>query len=167
MRAVRALEGGDADALQLLLESLPSYSIQITGYPPGPSDALSALISVPPYFDRTQKIGLGLWEGDMLVGFADVLLGYPEPAVAYIGLLAVHRDRQRRGLGRELHEGVVSLARQTSGVDRLRLGTVATTAPVAEPFWSALAYRPTGEVKPYVYDHLSSTVAMWERKLSS
>lgn len=50
-------------------------------------------------------------------------------------------------------------------VERLRLGVVATNASVAEPFWRALGYEPTGEEQPYRYDHLVSTVALWERPL--
>lgn len=55
--------------------------------------------------------------------------------------------------------------RSVPGVGRLRLGIVATNAAVAEPFWRALGYTPTGETKPYRYDHLESTVALWERPL--
>ena len=52
-----------------------------------------------------------------------------------------------------------------AGLQRLRLGIVETNAAVAQPFWTALGYRPTGEVKPYRYDKLTSTVALWERPL--
>ena len=173
MSVVRELGGSSADgdvaALQDLLESVPDYALRITGYPPGPSDGLSALLSVPDGFDPAGKVGLGLWEGERLVAFADVLLGYPSPAVAYIGLLVVRGGEQGRGLGRAMHDAVVGRVRAASGrsgVERLRLGIVASNASVAEPFWRALGYEPTGEEKPYRYDHLVSTVALWERPLS-
>lgn len=172
MAVVRELGGSSADgdvaALQDLLESVPDYALRITGYPPGPSDALSALLSVPDGFDPAGKAGLGLWEGERLVAFADVLLGYPTPAVAYIGLLVVRGDAHGRGLGRAMHHAVIGFVRSAPAaarVDRLRLGIVGTNASVAEPFWWALGYRPTGETKPYRYDHLESTVALWERAL--
>ncbi|AOX66195.1 hypothetical protein BJK06_10910 [Curtobacterium sp. BH-2-1-1] len=188
MSVVRELGGSSADgdvaALQDLLESVPDYALRITGYPPGPSDGLSALLSVPDGFDPAGKVGLGLWEGERLVAFADVLLGYPSPSVAYIGLLVVRGGEQGRGLGRAMHDAVVERVRAASGrsgvgrsgversrlerlrVERLRLGIVASNASVAEPFWRALGYEPTGEEKPYRYDHLVSTVALWERPLS-
>jgi len=181
MPVVRELGGSSADgdvaALQDLLESVPDYALRITGYPPGPSDGLSALLSVPDGFDPAGKVGLGLWEGERLVAFADVLLGYPSPAVAYIGLLVVRGGEQGRGLGRAMHDAVVERVRVASGRSgvgrsgversrRLRLGIVASNASVAEPFWRALGYEPTGEEKPYRYDHLVSTVALWERPLS-
>nr|WP_261783953.1 GNAT family N-acetyltransferase [Curtobacterium sp. TC1] len=159
---VRALGADDVDALQALLETVPDYAERTTGYPPGPSDGLSALVSVPDGFDPAGKHGIGLWDGDALVAFADVLLGYPAPTTAYVGLLVVRGDRQGSGLGRVLHEAVVSMAAD-AGADRLRLGIVATNAAGAEPFWRALGYAPTGERKPYRYDGLESTVALWER----
>ncbi|MDR6574755.1 GNAT superfamily N-acetyltransferase [Curtobacterium sp. 320] len=182
MPVVRELGGSSADGdvatLQDLLESVPDYALRITGYPPGPSDGLSALLSVPDGFDPAGKVGLGLWEGERLVAFADVLLGYPSPSVAYIGLLVVRGGEQGRGLGRAMHDAVVERVRAASGrsgmersrleclrVERLRLGIVASNAAVAEPFWRALGYEPTGEEKPYRYDHLVSTVALWERAL--
>ncbi|PCN48707.1 GNAT family N-acetyltransferase [Curtobacterium sp. 'Ferrero'] len=164
---VRALGADDVDALQALLETVPEYAERITGYPPGPSDGLSALISVPDGFDPLGKHGLGLWEDGLLVAFADVLVGYPAPTVAYIGLLVVRGGSQGRGYGRAVHDAVVALVRTVdrAPVDRLRLGIVATNADVAEPFWRALGYEPTGETKPYRYDHLESTVSLWERPL--
>ena len=162
---VRALAPDDVDALQDLLESVPSYAERITGYPPGASDGLSALITVPEGFDPSCKHGLGLWDDDRLLAFADVLVGYPDPAAAFVGLLVVRGGEHRRGLGRRMHDAVVDLARSSPAVTRLRLGIVATNAAGAEPFWRTLGYGPTGEVKPYRYDHLVSSVALWERPL--
>jgi GNAT superfamily N-acetyltransferase len=164
--AFRELGPADVDALQGLLESVPDYAERITGYPPGPSDGLSALISVPDGFDPAGKHGWGLWDGSVLVAFADVLIGYPVPTTAFVGLLLVRGDRHGTGLGRAMHDVVVERLRTTApAVRRLRLGIVRTNAAVAEPFWRRLGYAPTGEEKPYRYDHLSSTVALWERSL--
>ncbi|WP_439692690.1 GNAT family N-acetyltransferase [Curtobacterium sp. SP.BCo] len=161
---LRELGPEDVDALQGLLESVPEYAERITGYPPGPSDGLSALIGVPDGFDPAGKHGWGLWEGADLVAFADVLVGYPVPSTAFVGLLLVRGDRHRQGIGRAVHDAVVERVRASvPEVGRLRLGIVQTNAAVAEPFWRALGYAPTGEEKPYGYDHLSSTVALWER----
>ncbi|MFJ3035729.1 GNAT family N-acetyltransferase [Curtobacterium pusillum] len=160
---VRDLGADDVDALQRMLESVPDYAERITGYPPGPSDGLSALLAVPDGFDPAHKHGIGLWDGPELVAFADVLVGYPSVSFAFIGLLVVRGDRHGQGLGRAMHDAVVERARAVSTVDRLRLGIVATNARVAEPFWRALGYEPTGETKPYRYDHLESAVALWER----
>lgn len=160
---IRDLEQGEVDALQGLIESFPAYAERITGHPPGPSDALSALISVPPDFDPAGKRGIGLWEDGVLIAFADVLLGWPDPSTAHVGLLLVHGAHHGQGVGRRLHEAVLGRVRQETTAMQMRLGIVERNAAHAEPFWIALGYAPTGEVKPYRYDNLESTVSIWTR----
>ena len=162
---MRDVDQADVDELQRLLESVPGYAERITGYPPGPSDALSALIGCPPEFDPRDKWDVGLWSDGDLVAFADVLRGYPSADVAYVGLLIVRGDRHGRGFGRLLHDRVMDRLLAHGGMRRMRLGIIATNASVAQPFWSTLGYRPTGEEKPYRYDKLTSTVTIWERDL--
>ncbi|MGU3408497.1 GNAT family N-acetyltransferase [Microbacterium sp. M1A1_1b] len=162
-RTLRDLDGDDVAALQELIESDPAYAEHLTGYPPGPTDALSALVGVPEGFDPSGKRGVGLWDGPVLVAFADVLLGYPDLDAVTIGLLMVHRSHRGRGVGRELHAGVLERVRTESGAARVRVGVVATVADTAGAFWSALGYAPTGEVRPYRYDRLTSEVAVWDR----
>lgn len=104
---------------------VPDDAERSIGYPPGPSDGLSVLISVPDGFDPPGKLGLG----------------------------------------RAMHDAVLDRVRASPEVERLRLGIVATSASVAEPFWRALGYEPTGERKPYRHDHLETAVDLWERPL--
>jgi GNAT superfamily N-acetyltransferase len=160
----RLLGESDVASLQELLESQPEYVEQVTGYPPGPSDALSALMSVPPDLDPAQKRAFGLWKGSALVGFADVLIGYPDPRTAYLGLLIVHGRHQRQGIGRRLHRALDALLGAEPGIERLRVGVISTTAKGSEPFWTAMGYRPTQEQKPYRYAHTVGTVQFWERR---
>ncbi|OIH92837.1 GNAT family N-acetyltransferase [Curtobacterium sp. MCBA15_001] len=160
---IRDLEQGDVDALQELIESYPAYAERVTGHPPGSSDALSALISVPPDFDPAGKRGIGLWDDGVLIAFADVLFGWPDTSTAHIGLLLVHGAHHGQGVGRRLHEAVLDRVLQEVNATQMRLGIVERNAAHAEPFWSALGYAPTGEVKPYRYDKLESTVSIWTR----
>ncbi|SBN61592.1 Acetyltransferase (GNAT) domain-containing protein [Curtobacterium sp. 9128] len=158
---IRALDSSDVDALQALLEATPDYSEQVTGYPPGPSDALSALIAVPPGYDPAGKRGVGLWADGELTAFGDVLIGYPDPRTAYLGLLIVRGDRRRRGHGRTLHDALLADVR-TAGASVVRAGIVDSVEREAAPFLRSLGYEPTGEQKPYRYDHLVSVTRFWE-----
>ena len=157
----------DVEALQALLESAPDYSRRITGSAPRPSDGYEVLEALPPDLDPRCKLDLGLWSEDsgQLLGFADVVHGWPRSRVAHIGLLVVHGAHRGRGIGRQLHDGVVERAVHWGDVDILRLGIVATNAAIAEPFWQALGYQPTGETTPYSYGDVNSTTAIWERAL--
>ncbi|MBC7760580.1 MAG: hypothetical protein H7201_02030 [Candidatus Saccharibacteria bacterium] len=84
---VRDLDGDDVAALQGLIETVPEYAEQLTGHSSGPSDALSALMSVPLDFDPADKRGIGLRLGPDLVVFADVLLGHLDVSLDRIARL--------------------------------------------------------------------------------
>ena len=161
--AFRQLGADDVESLQLLLGSVPRYSEQITGHPPGPADALSALIGRPESVAQQDKYGFGLWADGQLVAFADVLRGYPTAEIAYIGLLIVRGDRQRAGHGRRLHNELMQSLTGWGEVHTVRLGIVASNAADSEPFFAANGYTPTSVTKPYRYDKLVSTVTLWQR----
>ena len=144
------------DDLQALLEACTGYAEQVTGYPTGPSDALSTLLRRPDGLAAESKTVLGLREGDALLGCADLLAGWPDRGTATIGLLVVHPDHRRRGLGRRLHAEVAAVMAR-AGARRLRVGVVDTAAS-STPFWEALGYEPEGDALPYRYDRLRSTV---------
>lgn len=79
------------------MESDPRYAQRITGYPPGPSDALSLLLSRPPGLAESDKLACGVFEavragavdgvGGVLVAVIDVLLGWPDEYTAHLGPL--------------------------------------------------------------------------------
>jgi GNAT superfamily N-acetyltransferase len=97
------------------------------------------------------------------VAFADVLMGYPDSRTAYLGLLIVHGQHQRTGLGRRLQQALDSLVADEPGLERLQLGVISTTNGASEPFLVAMGYRPTHKQKPYRYARVVGTVRLWER----
>lgn len=157
--------------LQALLESDPGYTERVTGYPPGPSDALSLTISRPEGTDADQKVVLGAWRSspvgpvntDELVAVLDLIRGYPDPSYAFVGLLLVRWDLQGGGLGRAVWQLAEELITGWDGVRRVRLAVVETNAKMALGFWRAMGFAETGERKPYRYDHLESTAIMMEK----
>ena len=161
---LRELDAGDEDLLQALLESDPDYTVRVTGYPPGPSDALSLLVMRPESVPESHKVVLGGFEGEELVAVVDLLRGYPAPEFVFIGLLLVDGARQRSGLGAAAMIATERYAAQWPEVRRFRLAVVDTNAAVLG-FWRHLGFEPTGESRPYRYDHLESTTRLYERDL--
>ncbi|RLZ04101.1 N-acetyltransferase, partial [Kocuria tytonicola] len=121
------------------------------------------LSAAPPGFMGERKVDLGLLDGPVLVGIADVLRGYPAEHCAHIGLLLVRGDRHGRGLGRQLHRHVLDLVQTWPEVSTLRLGVVETNATSAVGFWEALGYTPTGETAPYENGSVRCQVTPYER----
>jgi GNAT superfamily N-acetyltransferase len=78
-------------------------------------------------------------DGGAVVGWADTLDRHPRDDVPWIGLLELHADRQRRGLGREVAEVLADWYR-SQGESRLRLG-VDDGNERAAAFWRALGYE--------------------------
>jgi GNAT superfamily N-acetyltransferase len=161
--SIRPIAETDVDGLQALLEACTEYAEQVTGYPTGPSDALSTLLQVPEGLPEDRKTVLGAWEGGRLVGVADVLLGFPDGRTTTLGLLLVAPDRRRRGIGRALHDAVVERAR--TATDVVRIGIVDTNAPVSSPVFARLGSAPVGDAEPFRYDELKSVVRHWRLPL--
>lgn len=156
--------------LQSLLESDPGYTERVTGYPPGPSDALSLTVSRPEGVEADQKVVLGAWRpsrtgADELVAVVDLIRGYPDPSYAFVGLLLVRWELQGTGVGRKVWQQVEELVADWQGVERFRLAVVETNARMALGFWQAMGFAETGERKPYRYDQLESTAIMMEKRV--
>lgn len=164
MLSFGVLSESDAPAVQSLLESNPGYTVRVSGRPPAPHDGFDVLVDGPPDLTPGYKHCYGAWLDDTLVGVADVLQSWPTPQTAHIGLLLVHGEHEGKGIGRALHDHVLSVVPEW-GVDTLRLGIVETNAAGAEPFWSKLGYRPTGRVVPFTEGTVRTTVAVWTRPL--
>ena len=160
---VRRITQGQCAALQRMMESNLEYSRRVGGTELAPEAASEALSALPPGVLNSQKIDLGLWDGQELVAFADVILGWPAESVAHVGLLMTHGARQGGGLGRVMHDAVIDLVGRTPNIQSLRLSIVDTNADLAEPFWAKLGYEPTGESVPYVSGSVESTARIWTR----
>lgn len=154
----------DVAALQALYEATPGYFQRVEGHPPGPGAALHTLTTLPPDTSADAKYGFGwLGDGDNLLAFADVIRGYPSTEMAYIGLFMVRGTRQHEGLGSRFHAALLDEVNHWAEVDRIQLAIVQTNRDAAEPFWVAMGYEPTGVIKPYTSDKVSTTCALWQR----
>ena len=164
---LRAIGVEDVDGLQELIESDPGYTERITGYPPGESDAQSLLMMRPEGLGEDAKVVLGAFAGQQLVAVVDLLRGFPNEHTAFIGLLEVHSGYQGLGYGRTTY-GLVQRYVETTWpeVRTMRLAVVDTNAEVATGFWHRQGFEATGEVRPYRYDKLESSVRLYEKQLA-
>lgn len=162
----RLIDSSQSMAVQRIMESNAEYSRRVEGAAPMPTAADEVLSALPPGVPNSQKIDLGLWDGQELVAFADVIVGWPAESVAHIGLLMTDGARQGEGLGRMMHDVVIELAGRVPGIQTLRLSIVDTNADLAAPFWTRLGYEPTGEAVPYIAGSIESTARIWARSVA-
>jgi RimJ/RimL family protein N-acetyltransferase len=145
---LRPLTGQPAEmaALQCVLEAAPAYFETVTGGPPGGAEAQSTFTALPPGKNYDDKFVWGLYEGEVLIGCADVIRGYPVREKAVIGLLLLAEPWQRRGLGRAFATLIEQAIAAWPEIRRLRIGVVASNGG-ALAFWRKLGYSATGEIK--------------------
>ena len=96
----RLIDSSQSMAVQRIMESDAEYSRRVEGAVPTPTAAGEVLSALPPGVPSSQKVDLGLWDGQEFVAFADVIVAWPSEPVAHIGLLMTDGARQGEGLGR-------------------------------------------------------------------
>lgn len=138
---LRPLSDADRDALADLLADDGGYSLRVNGRPAVDRDAASVLTDRPHGTADEQHHVLALERDGRLDAVAVVMTDWPDVGTNHVALLQVRGAFHGRGLGRLLHDVVVTLG-EASG---WRLNVVDDNA-VALGFWEALGYRRSGEV---------------------
>jgi len=150
--------------LQSVIEAAPTYAQRVTGYPPGSADAQSTAIALPEGKTYDDKFLYGIYLENELVGFADIIRGYPTPDTTLVGVLLVSEAHQRRGIGATAYPLIEATIKTWQGIQKIRLGVVRTNEEVL-PFWQKMGFQLTGEVKPYQYGELQSETLILEKLL--
>lgn len=141
---VRPLTGADGELIYQLLASNPYYISCEQDHPITRAEAAAVLTDLPPGVSYADKQVLGVFQNGVPAALMDLILGYPEKGVLYIGLFLVAGGQKRRGLGRRLM-GELSIWAGQRGFSRLRLGCIAENTE-SLPFWSALGFQEVGHV---------------------
>lgn len=112
MTVIRALDPAkDRDAVMAVYRAATDYVLLETGAPPEDGLADEFFADAPPGGDPADGLKLGLFDGDDLVGIADVAFGWPEPRDAYLGLMILAPQARGRGLGAAFLRYVEAAAR--------------------------------------------------------
>lgn len=123
----------DIDRLQAVLEAAPGYSLAVEGKLPTPDAAIELLDALPPGKGHSDKSVYEIALEAELVGCLEMVRGYPEADIAFIGLLLFQERSQRRGYGPQ----VLRLA-EAIGISwqcrALRIAVIDTN-PRALAFW--------------------------------
>lgn len=109
IRRVSSTTDEDMRPLQSVLEGAPSYSLLVEGRPPSPQAACEMMASLPPGKTHADKFVLLVCEEGGAIGCADVIRGYPDDHVAFIGLLLFVETAQGKSCGPRALREVESL----------------------------------------------------------
>ena len=157
--SVRRLLNAEPDRtlINSVIAASDDYSVLVTGVPKQLGDANSTLANGPPNGLPEDKFVLGFFDGDEMVGFADIYRGWNAPHKAHIGFLLLSPMHRGLGVGSCALAHITALAKTWVGIDTLRLGVVANNTRGLS-FWRKMGFVETGELKkaakPFVADIL-------------
>ena len=163
---VRRLSPADHAELQALYERCSDYHELEDGGPTRPTAGAETLAAGPPGTDPADKFALGVYGDDgAMVGFLDVIRGYPAEGDWWIGLLMLAPEARSGGLGgRICEEAARSVAEE--GGRALHLAVLEQN-PRAERFWRRHGFDEVRR-KPFTAaTGKESTVIVMRRDLAS
>ena len=100
------------------------------------------LTKLPPRTTSEDKYFLGYFRDGRLWGALDLILHFPNPETAFVGLFILRKDLQGRGVGTALVSELMDLLKD-QGFRSVRLGRVKGN-PESEAFWVKNQFTPTG-----------------------
>ncbi|MCI9531352.1 MAG: GNAT family N-acetyltransferase [Lachnospiraceae bacterium] len=91
------------------------------------------MLALPPNIGQEDKFYIGFYDGKKLIAVLDLINGYPEQGMAYIGFFMMDAAIQGRGVGSEIISGLCESLKR-AGFTSVRLAWVKGN-PQAEHFW--------------------------------
>ena len=97
--------------------------------------------TLPPNKDIEDRFFMGIYDGERLVVILDIVKGYPEENIAYIGWFMVNKDMQGKGIGREIIDKVIEVLRNVA-FHAVMLGCIKDNVE-AYRFWTNNGFEKT------------------------
>jgi GNAT superfamily N-acetyltransferase len=159
---LRKITSESQELVQSILDAAPSYYMKIDGVTDAGS-AKSVFEELPPNCTFENKHVLLIEEASIPVGVIDLVIGYPDSKVAFIGLLVLDEKYQGRGLGKRSYQVLEDYIRQFP-VDSIQLG-VNDTNDVGMLFWPKMGYKLQGRTRINQGINVTSTVYVMEKQI--
>lgn len=141
--AVRRLDEADAEEILALCRGNTQF-YRYCGAEPTREQVLQDLHILPPGKEASDKYYLGFFREDALVAVMDLIDGYPEPDVAFIGFFMMNIALQGRQLGSAIIRQTAAYLK-ASGNKAIRLG-IDRDNPQSTHFWSKNGFSVIEEI---------------------
>lgn len=159
------LSAADAPRLDALYRACEDYHLLADGEPAAPGAGAAAFSDVPPGHAPEQLLLLGAEDdAGKLIAVTQVLRGYPEPRIWWIGLHLVEPEARDRGLGRALWRQVARAA-LNHGADEIQLGVLDDNT-AARRFWEREGFGWLRSTEPRPFGRKTHVVHVLRRALA-
>ena len=139
----RRLSDADVDAVLALCEGNSQF-YRYCAAEPTRGQVLSDMHITPPGIDEAHKYYVGFYRDDVLVAVMDLIDGYPDPKIAYIGFFMMDIRFQGRQLGSALIREVKDCLKR-AGFSAVRLA-IDKANPQSNHFWKKNGFEVIREV---------------------
>ena len=141
---VRRLDDSDADDILCFCKKHTLF-YQYGGTEATKEQILNDLHVTPPGVNDSDKYYVGFFNNQDLVAVLDLIDGYPETDIAYIGFFMMNADLQGKQIGSRIIQDVSMYLKQT-GRMRIRLA-IDKSNPQANHFWKKNGFLAFKEVE--------------------
>ena len=129
---IRRLGDDDADAILAICRENPQF-YRYSDAKPAKEQVLSDLHILPPGVEPADKYFIGFYQRDALVAVMDLIDGFPEPEIAYIGFFMMAKAFQGQQRGSAIIQETAAHLKAT-GKTAIRLA-INKGNPQATHFW--------------------------------
>lgn len=137
----RLAESDITDMFDLCKRNIRYY--RRIGEKPSRHDLTSVISNPAEDKGKGGKLVAGFYDGDRLLAFMDLILGYPGEKDAFVGWLMVDVDEQGKGVGSQIVADVRA-AVKAQGYSRMSVGCYEENTPAID-FWKGQGFVMTGE----------------------
>ncbi len=154
---VRKMSESDLSQICRLMGENEQY-YQYCGKSYSMEDVKNDLYTTPPGKTREDKYYVGFFDGEILTAVMDLIDGYPQDTIAFIGFFMMNKAYQGCGKGTEIIREICEFLKQ-KGMQKVRLG-IDKENPQSNHFWKKNGFHSIYEV-----EQDAGTIVVAERML--
>ncbi|KGG80336.1 hypothetical protein Y919_06930 [Caloranaerobacter azorensis H53214] len=139
-----------------LLSQCDDYFYLVEGRKADESSVKELFEDLPPGKHIDDKNIFGVFYNEKLIGIVDLVQDFPEKGEWIIGLMLLHPDERRKGLGKAIHDIIVDIANEQKA-KKLRIGVVEQNEKALK-YWKNIGYKEIKRTQPLKYGSKESIV---------
>lgn len=162
--SIRLLFSDDCGQIFSFLDENRDYFLLENGRSPVPADGQSFIEDLPPNKPPSDKFAISFEKDNRIAALVDLVRGYPEEHIWWIGLLLIHPSSRGMGLGSRIIHLLDHLVFALGGRE-IRLGVLSENDPGFQ-FWKTMGFVQIQTSEGLVIGEKSHTVYIMSKELA-